>query len=266
MNRVVLVKLGGSLITDKSKALTPRPATIRRLGKEMKEARLLDKKLIVILAHGSGSFGHIPASKYGTARGFVSDRGRLGACVTHDIAAQINRIVIKELLSAGLPVASLSPSSIFVSNDGKINTGFFDSLQAMVGKAIIPVLYGDVIWDSARGSSIFSGEKSLGLVAKYLLSLGWKIDREIQCGSEEGVLEYGKIIPLITPANFPSIKKFLSGSEQTDVTGGMLHKVNEALELASHGVETIIISGKIGRLKHSLLGRQTIGTYIRNND
>lgn len=264
---LLLIKLGGSLITDKSRPLTPRPEIIRRLGLEIKSALSKKKNIKIILSHGSGSFGHIPAKKYGTANGFQNRRGRLGACITSDIAAKLNRIVIQELISAGLPVAFIPPSSIFIAENGKPLKIFIEPILILLEKGIIPVLYGDVIWDTKKGSSIFSGETCLKLVAHELIKRGWSVSRDIQLGIEKGVLDKkGKIIPHITPVKFAKLQQAIGGSKSLDVTGGMLHKVKEGLEMAKHGIKTLIIGGKHKNyLQRALLGRSVPGTLITHD-
>ena len=61
---IQLLKLGGSLITDKANAKTPRRETLSRIALEIAAYRRYagaDGRLI--LGHGSGSFGHIPADR-----------------------------------------------------------------------------------------------------------------------------------------------------------------------------------------------------------
>ncbi|MBI5356594.1 amino acid kinase [Candidatus Collierbacteria bacterium] len=264
MKEIILIKLGGSLITDKSRPMTPRPDIIRRLGTEIKSALSKKKNIRIILSHGSGSFGHIPAKKYGTAEGFQDKLGRLGACITNDIAARLNRIVIQELISTGLAVGFIPPSSIFVAENGKTTKVFVDPILILLDKGIIPVIYGDVIWDTKKGSSIFSGETCLKIISRELIKRNWKISRNIQLGIEKGVLDRnGEIIPLITLMKFRKLHKKINGSANPDVTGGMWHKVKESLEMGKFGIETLIASGEVkGLANKALTGKKVSGTII----
>ncbi|MGA3021078.1 MAG: hypothetical protein ABSD68_03970, partial [Candidatus Micrarchaeales archaeon] len=65
MKNLVLVKLGGSLITDKTSPFTPNLDVIKRLAKEIHEARE-EKGMSLIIGHGGGSFPHKPAKDYRT--------------------------------------------------------------------------------------------------------------------------------------------------------------------------------------------------------
>lgn len=262
--KLLLIKLGGSLITDKSRPLTPRLEIIRRLGMEIKSALSAKKNIRIILSHGSGSFGHIPAKKYGTADGFNNSKGRLGACMTNDTAAKLNRIIIQELISTGLPVAFIPPSSIFIAENGKPLKIFIEPILVLLEKGIIPILYGDVIWDTKKGSSIFSGETCLKIVAQELIKRGWRISRDIQLGIEKGVLDKkGKVIPHITPVKFAKLHRIIGKSANQDVTGGMWHKVQESLEMAKTGIETLIASGETkGLANKAIIGKKVNGTKI----
>ena len=56
---MLLVKLGGSVLTDKARLRRARPAAIARLAKELAGA---PESLLVV--HGAGSFGHILARRH----------------------------------------------------------------------------------------------------------------------------------------------------------------------------------------------------------
>ena len=62
--KLIIVKLGGSLITDKTKPFTARMEIIADLAQQIKEALDEDKNLSLIIGNGGGSFPHYPAVKY----------------------------------------------------------------------------------------------------------------------------------------------------------------------------------------------------------
>ena len=68
---IILLKLGGSLITDKDKPYTPRLDKLADLSQEIKTVLDSTPDLLLILGHGSGSFGHTAAKKYGTRDGLT---------------------------------------------------------------------------------------------------------------------------------------------------------------------------------------------------
>lgn len=120
-----------------------------------------------------------------------------------------------------------------------------------------------MIIDKKIGCTIFSTEKVLSILAKELLK-NYKI-RIIYVTNVDGVYdEKGKTIPVITDKNFKSLKSSIIGASGVDVTGGMLHKVEESLKLAKEtGIETLIINGNSpGLLKDAVLGRKVLSTLI----
>jgi isopentenyl phosphate kinase len=56
---MILIKLGGSIITNKEKPLSPRKKTIENLAKNLKK---IDEPMIIV--HGGGSYGHYWSVKY----------------------------------------------------------------------------------------------------------------------------------------------------------------------------------------------------------
>ena len=79
LSELILLKLGGSVITDKTQPFTARLDVIERLAAEIKAA--LDERgddLQLIVGHGAGSFGHEVAAKYQTHKGAVSADSWLG--------------------------------------------------------------------------------------------------------------------------------------------------------------------------------------------
>lgn len=224
MKNLILVKLGGSIITDKSKPYTARIDIIKKIAK--KTSKFKNKNTDLIVGHGSGSFAHVPASKYQIHKGLINRKSVWGLALTADAAIQINRIVISEFLKLKIPCISFAPLSF---NYGK--KVLTDHIKKALEIGIVPIIYGDVILHKKRGFEIYSGEKTLDILA-LKLSKKYKKITIIYYTDTNGVYDdKGNTIPLITPKNFPEIKKYLQGSGNVDVTGGMIHKVEESLKV-----------------------------------
>jgi isopentenyl phosphate kinase len=262
VKNLILIKLGGSVITDKKKDSTIRQENIKRLAGEVKSAlKNIDSKIIV--GHGAGSFAHVPAKKYKTKDGLINRNSLFGMCVTEDSAKKLNAIVIRNFLEIGLPAFSFSPASFLISDTKVCLSSYFDPLNKALEVGIIPVVYGDVIVDKTIGCTIFSTEKVLSIIARELRKV-YKI-RIIYVTDVDGVYDQNKkTIDKITSANFDKVKKSILGTETTDVTGGMIHKVEEALKLVKKtGIETLIINGtKKGELRNAILSNKTNGTLV----
>ena len=262
MKNLILIKLGGSVITDKSREYFAREANITRLAKEIKGASKTFKGAMII-GHGSGSFAHTPASLYKTKEGLVNSKSLFGMCVTEEAARLLNSIVIKKCISQKLSVFSFSPAS-FLSSDAKVYLkSYIDPVKKALEIGVIPVVYGDVIIDKKIGCTIFSTEKVLSILAKKLQK-DYKI-RIIYVTDVDGVYnEKGKVVPQISDKNFKSLRPSIVGARGVDVTGGMVHKVEEALNLAKKtGIKTLIINGtKKNLLRNAILDKKTEGTLV----
>jgi isopentenyl phosphate kinase len=264
MGELVLVKLGGSLITDKARLETPRMDVIQRLASEVHSACEEQEGLSLVLGHGGGSFPHRPADKYGTGKGLKGAHACKGIALVQDAASRLNRIVVGALIEEDVNAISVQPSSCMVTENGAISSAFLEPIELALKVGVMPVPYGDVSLDRKIGCSIVSTERILDFIARKL-----KASRVVIAGIEEGVWEdypaRKKMAGQITPENYEEMIGHLHGSESVDVTGGMRHKVERAMSLARDtGIRTQIINGsKPGRLKDAILGKKVSGTLIR---
>ena len=262
MSKLTLIKLGGSVITDKTKPYTARPEIIRNLALEIKEAWNKGHRFVV--AHGSGSFAHTSAARFSTAEGLKNKESVYGLAVVQQDAIAINRIVNEIFLKKKLPVLSFVPSSFSLANKKKLSQIFFEPIAESLKAGALPLVFGDIILDKNLGCCIFSGEKTLDNLIKPLQKSGFQIERIIQVGSTDGVYDdEGKTVPKITPGNFSQIKKLLKKPKTTDVTGGMIHKIEESLKMAEQKTDVLIINGETkGNLLKAILGKNPGGTLI----
>ncbi|MFQ5452218.1 MAG: isopentenyl phosphate kinase, partial [Candidatus Paceibacterota bacterium] len=156
MNSITILKLGGSLITDKSKPYTPRVDIINNLALQIRSAVKADSNLSLIIGNGGGSFPHYPAHFYKMKQGISTKRQIMGYAKVQDAAARLNRIIVKALLEAGVEAVSLQPSSMIIAREGRVAKFFVDPFIELLKKNIVPVFYGDIVMDTKRGSTIFS--------------------------------------------------------------------------------------------------------------
>lgn len=259
---IVLVKIGGSLITDKNKPFSVKKRALKIIAEEIRKAMDLGKTLII--GHGAGSFAHVPAKKYQTHKGIINDFSYRGIAEVADVACQLNRIVVKRLLNTKISAISVSPLSMMTSKDHQLDSIYTQSLEQILNLGLLPVVYGDQIIDLKAGCTVFSTEKVLGFLALELKNKNYQIEKIIHCGQTNGVYDLnGQTIPLINTDNFAKYKKALGGSGGVDVTGGMLHKVEETLTMAKQGIPGLIIDGiEHGSLSEAIAGKEVLGTKI----
>jgi len=238
-NRVFL-KLGGSLITDKSVPHKARIEIIRALAGEIRLALQSLPEMQLLVGHGSGSFGHVPANKFHTRSGVRSADEWKGFAQVWYEARALNQIVTEQFADAGLPVISLPPSAAAIATDGKVSQWDFTPIQAAFEHGLVPIIQGDVIFDTIRGGTILSTEELFchlaGILHHDLILIG---------GSEDGVWEdYPKrthLLARITPAEYPEIAQKIFPSGAVDVTGGMASKVAAMVDLVRTQPELSVI-------------------------
>ncbi|PJF47453.1 MAG: uridylate kinase [Chloroflexi bacterium] len=278
---MIFLKLGGSLITDKTQANTPRLDVIRRLAKEIGDWRLemMHRQspisaLSLLLGHGSGSFGHAAAKRYGTRAGVRDAEGWRGFAEVSVAAARLNRIVADALHEAGVPVISFCPSASARCVDGRLVYLDVAPIRAALDHGIVPLVMGDVAFDDRRGGTIVSTEEVFAYLAHVL-----SVTQVLLAGETAGVyrgfepqsrgdMNRFDIIPRITPLNWDEIRGGVGGSHGADVTGGMASKVHDMLALVTaHPTVTVrIFSGLIeGNVARALRG-EPIGTEIIATD
>jgi isopentenyl phosphate kinase len=261
--KLVFLKLGGSLITIKNQPSTPRLDILARLSTEIADARSRDPDLKIVLGHGSGSFGHVPADRYHTRQGVKSAEEWRGFVEVWQQASALNRLVIQALGQAGLPALAFPALPAVTTREGRVMAWDLDPLRAALAKDLLPVVQGDVVFDQTLGGTILSTEDIFSHLASQL-----QPSRLLLAGIERGVwLDYPEntqIVTEITPETSAKIHEVLKGSSAIDVTGGMSDKVNQLLSLvaALPSLTACIFSGEIpGNTYRTLLGEQ-LGTQI----
>ncbi|GAB1471841.1 isopentenyl phosphate kinase [Chloroflexota bacterium] len=262
-NELVLLKLGGSLITDKDKPYTPRLDKLRELAREIKTVLDLTPGLSLILGHGSGSFGHVPAKKHGTRDGVQTREQWLGFAEVRLQAAELNRHVVTALFEAGIPAMPFPPSSSMVSDKHKVTHHNVETIHRALDAGLLPVVQGDVAFDETLGGTILSTEDVFTFLVEQ-----FPVKRILLAGLEAGVWEdfpaRTKLMKQIQLSAYETKRSNIQGSASTDVTGGMKAKVEEMLALIQkHNELTVQIfaAEAPGFLMRALQG-ENIGTLL----
>lgn len=261
---LTVLKLGGSVITKKDKALTPNLEAIRRLAREIKESSI--KRLVVV--HGGGSFGHPLAKKYEIAKGYKSPSQLLGLSKTHQAMIALNKLVLDALIGEGVLAIPIQPSACLLTENGRICKMETSLIAHLLELGTVPVLYGDVCLDTKLGFTVVSGDQ---LTSKLAIELG--AERVIVCIDVNGLYtadpfeEPGaRLIEEISPSELRKIRAKIRRAKAVDVTGGMIGKVAELATIAERGVPVFIVNGlKPGRVRKALLGERVIGTVIKKH-
>ena len=262
--KVCLIKLGGSLITDKAKPDTLRPDIILQVIQEIKDIIHLRKDLRLVLFNGNGSIGHPIAKKYKIPQGFDGTNA-LGFCLLQKTTAHLNQIIVNTLLECNVAAISFQPSTLFWSENLKYHHLNLNVFEQMIDQKIVPVLYGDGIIDQNQGFNIISSDHLLAIIAKYFVNKQrYILEKVVNLGDYDGVLnDQGELIEEINHLNYDVLKHCIKQSKHVDISGGMANKIQVLLELARLGHESWIINGgKKNNLANLILNGRSVGTKI----
>lgn len=264
MNNLIMLKWGGSLITDKDKPLTVRRDVIYNLANQLKEFINRKTDVPILLGHGSGSFGHSVANRYKTRSGVFSREEWIGFSKVWQAARQLNTIVTDILQDVGIPCFTFAPSTFILASKGLPASFSEEPLKkTLQEKFIIPVVHGDVIFDDTIGGTILSTEDIFLLLAK-----SFKPNRILLAGIEPYVWQdyptRRNPVRKITIDNYETIRNKITGSSSIDVTGGMLEKTRLMMQLVKNqpGLVIRIFSGEGQTNLSDALMDKDIGTTI----
>jgi len=246
---MIILKLGGSVISNKGKPFSFREDVVKNIAEEMAEF-YPEKKFLLV--HGGGSYGHPLAKKYGIREGFSEER-RVGFSRTHQAMIELNKKIVDIFLDKNLPAFSISPSSIFIMNDGEIMDACFKVIEEMLKKNFIPVLFGDVSLSYNKGMDILSGDQIISFLSEKLMP-----EKVIFLMDVDGIYDKN---PEEKDARLIDILEeeisFEGKAGIFDVTGGVKNKVEEAMKMKC---PVYFINGMVrGNLTKAIEGKR-VGT------
>ncbi len=246
---MILLKIGGSVLTDKARVSTMRKDIMRMVAQQIANA----KKADLVLVHGAGSFGHPQAATFLSGGRSVSDVWK-----THRAVSSLNTMFINELHSRNVPALPIHPLDSVTLDAGRIEHFDTTALDLMLENDIIPVLHGDIVTDSADGFNILSGDQIIAFLAQTMQP------KKIGIGTDvDGIMYRGERISHLNPSEFEEYRKEIVCSSVVDVTGGMLRKVSELVELAIAGIQSEIFNATLdGNIAKFLTSNQELGTII----
>jgi isopentenyl phosphate kinase len=284
-----LVKLGGSVITDKSTPFSYRDAVVRALGREMSSSGLP-----IVLVHGGGSFGHPVAGKYGlTSRS--SSPSSEGVSETRQAMFDLDEKVCSSLSSAGMRPYTFSPVTLLLDEERRSHLSASSFIGDLLRRGMTPVTFGDVVQD-ADGFRIISGDTICTELAKML-----RAELCVMAMDVDGLLgNDGRVVRSLGgtenrsdggrrgedgererrprtqddddqgggahPAESLSLDDVLGmpGLGMPDATGGINSKMREATKMASSGTEVRLVSGlNPAEFSKALKGVGFYGTSVR---
>lgn len=248
--RARVVKVGGSLVTDKHREYVFDADGARRIAEELTG---LDDPIIVV--HGTGSYGKPPARTYGYTDGVI---GRARAQVVAEVHGRLDELrarVLAVFRDAGLAAFGVAGASIFTTADGVIESCRSSWLLALLERRLIPVVSADLVVDRTRDFVVCSSDAMAARLAVDVAAPALVFATDV-----EGVIGDGAVIPELSPDLYARLDV---AAAVGDVSGGMRGKLDAAFRAAAAGVPTQIVSGRVpGRVRDALGNRPVVGTRL----
>jgi len=256
----VLLKLGGSFITDKRRNAFLHEERVRFAGREIAAAQRAAPELRLIVGHGAGSFGHVLARDYQAVQGIHPHYGWQGFHAIRRSMAGMNLRVLELLAAEGCWPIALQPSAFMTADNGRIAAVEFAVFDHVLACGQMPLIHGDIVLDRSRGFTIISTEAQFRAIAAHC-----PIEGIVMITDVPGILAAdGSVIRQLHPAALATTA--LGGAAGADVTGGMRHKVESVFELLRLNPQSSarIISGlgRDGSVRDAILGQTDSGTLL----
>lgn len=272
---MILIKLGGSVITDKSAPLKFQPEAVSGLAGTISEImRETDESIIAV--HGGGSFGHHYSVIY-DMHTKPDTYDPKGVATVKNSMVDLNHRILEIFLEAGAPPYCFPPST-FIHGHDPVRDRISEMAQvARLG--MCPVTFGDAMWCGSKTvpaihecppgvvnpdesiqqglSYILSGDRIMTILAEML-----RPRLAIFATNVDGLYTSPDSGDLIAEADGGTAT---TSTGSGDVTGGMGRKVQEAVKISASGTDVFFVNGnKPGRIIGAVTQNTFEGTIFRS--
>ena len=245
---MILIKLGGSIITNKERPLSARRKAIESILKQIKKIK--EPKIIV---HGGGSYGHYWSVKYDMHTKPAKYDAR-GVAIVKNSMIELNKIILDIAVKNRINAYCLPPTD-FMNGNKSIKNKIL-TMNDISKSGLIPITFGDALWFGQKKSYILSGDVIMTIIAKVL-----KPRLSVFVLNVDGVYSDLKTKKLIY--DFKKEKPTISINKM-DVTGGMARKITEAVKISRSGLNVFFTNGnKPQRITDAISGKKFEGTLFR---
>ncbi len=243
---MLLIKLGGSVITDKRIYRRFRESAVERIAAQLPRENLL-------IVHGGGSFGHHLAKEYGITSGFEKGKREGFAKIGFDME-ELNLRIMDILIERNIPAISLPPHAFFIYGEEPR----MDVFRKAVELGFVPVTYGDIIFDKKQDINICSGDYLM-----YHLAKEFKPEKTIFLTDVDGIYDRdpaqdgARLIKKLNRDVEPS-----TAIKVDDVTGGIAYKIEMMRKIADYSKVYVINGFHPERINKVMNDEEFIGTVV----
>jgi isopentenyl phosphate kinase len=253
LQKLTLIKLGGSVVTFKEKPLAANIDAIDGISRALTQLGVP-----VIIVHGGGSFGHYWSVKYDMHTKSANYNVH-GVSIVHESMIALNQIIVNSMIRAGLNPYAIPPSALATGH--KPILAKIKHIYAMAQSKLTPVTFGDIVHVGGTKYSILSGDALMTILARVLRPL-----KIIFATNVDGIYKDSISRELVDEIPIADKRKSIEFFKTSgiDATGGMQRKVTEAFKIASHGMDVVMINGLVPkRIIEAAEGTLKVGTVIK---
>ena len=260
---LVLIKFGGSLITNKSEKCSAKLEIIDKLSNTISEILNMGKKVIIV--HGAGGYGHIKAKKWRISEGkileIIDDQYKAIEEIRNDMEI-LNKLIISRLASYSIDAKSYSPhkNGIGLGLDYTLDEEFFRTTSV----DYVPVTYGDVVdSNTEKEFGILSGDDLCEIICNVFKPshVIFTMDGAMGLIDDPSLPNGGNLIREFYPNN----QEIVTTKIPNDVTGGMSLKLKRAINCHKTGARVSIINGNnVEMILKAISGEEYVGTEFLN--
>lgn len=247
--QTVIIKLGGSVITDKKRPFKANHAAIRRIARE-----LAKRKERLLILNGAGSFGHIPVKQHGLDDGFARRKIESFAKTKLQLL-RLQEILVSALSDYAIPVVPFAPSSFMVARSGRLSRVEISPLRAFLDLGLVPLFGGDLVPDLEQGWRVVSADQMASWIAPRIGAsmIVYGTDVDGVYSADPKTSRDAELIERIPCRDVRSVARSALGSRMPDVTTGMQGKLLEAEKAAKRGIEVVIMNLRKPQNLHPIL-------------
>jgi len=251
--RPIVIKLGGSVVTNKNVPFEVNDGLIESIAREIFASNRRD----IVLIHGGGSVGHYVANKIGFGAGVPSKPESLAYLLLE--MDKLTAKILSHLVENGNAGLSLPTHSIAkIGVDGSMDLDV-DAIRLSLTSGFMPLLKGDLVLSENGSHRIVSGDPLAARIGKALFA-----EKIIMCIDQEGMIgKDGKLVEELRLSQPYDGLIWPEDPARTDVTGGMKAKLESLEQVVEAGIPAYLLCpSRSGRLLNAISGKPFRGTRI----
>lgn len=235
MSETLLVKLGGSVITDKNSSdYNVRNETVTNCLQALKQFSLDNPETKLVLIHGAGGHIHYLAKTYGLTTSCAGVAEKIAhAYEVQKTTKRLSDDIVALALRLDFPLTQIPTCEVVTNKDGGFKNIALERIKKTLQSNGIPLLYGDMVPDETFDLSICSGDTLIAEIAPHIAAtrIIYVSDIDGLYTSDPHQHEAAELIEKISVTELGNDRITITNSHSIDVTGGLKNKLEPAAQL-----------------------------------